>query len=109
MKPVITFEDFAKIDLRIGKIVQAEEVETSKKLLKVMVDVGGETRQLLAGIKGHYVAGDLVGKSVVVVANLAPRTMMGLESQGMILAANHGEVPTLVMPINEVPAGTIVK
>ena len=109
MKPMISFDEFAKVDLRIGKILQAEDVVESKKLLKLKVDIGGEERQLLAGIKGHYTAEQMVGRLIVVVANLAPRMMMGLESQGMMLAANNGDAPILLAPITDVPVGTIVR
>ncbi len=110
MKPVITFEEFTKVDLRVAKVLHAEEVVESKKLLKLRVDIGGgEERQLLAGVKGHYTPEQLIGKLIVVVANLAPRMMMGLESQGMMLAANNLDVPTVVVPISDVPPGTIVK
>lgn len=109
MKPVITFEEFAKVDLRVAKVLQAEDVVESKKLLKLKVEFGGEERQLLAGVKGHYTPEQLVGRLIVVVANLAPRMMMGLESQGMMLAANHGDAPIVIVPLAEVPTGTIVK
>ncbi|MEM7434744.1 MAG: methionine--tRNA ligase [Myxococcota bacterium] len=86
----IEFDDFSKIDLRIGLVKEAEKVEKSKKLLRLQVDVGeAEPRQILAGISEHYDPADLVGERVVVVANLKPRKLMGLESQGMVLAASH--------------------
>ena len=109
MKPLVTYEEFMKMDLRIGKVLEAEEVATSKKLLKLKVDIGGEQRQMLAGIKGHYTPEQMIGRLVVVLANLQPKAMMGLESQGMVLAANNGEAPILVAPISEAPVGTIVK
>jgi methionyl-tRNA synthetase len=88
---VITIDDVAKVELRLGLVKTAEKVKKSKKLLRLTVDLGEDApRQILAGIAEHYPAEDLVGKRVVVVANLAPRKMMGLESQGMVLAASAG-------------------
>jgi methionyl-tRNA synthetase len=84
----ITFEDFMKVDLRTGVIVSAEPVPKSKKLLKLQVDLGTETRQIVAGIAESYKPEVLAGKSVVVVANLKPAKLMGVESRGMLLAAN---------------------
>ncbi len=83
----VAYDDFAKLDLRVGRIVEAEEVPKSKKLLKLQVDLGLETRQILAGLKESYTPEQMKGRKVAVLANLAPRTMMGLVSQGMILAA----------------------
>lgn len=102
---MITFDDFSKIELKVGTILEAEELEGSEKLIKLKVDLGeDEPRQILAGVKQWYKPEDLIGKQVVVVANLEPRVMMGLESQGMILMA--GEEPVLLMPQKEVPPGT---
>ena len=86
-KPEIQFDDFAKIDLKVGTILSAEKVEKADKLLKLAVDLGFETRTIVSGIALHFNAEDIVGKQVVVVANLAPRKMRGIESQGMILMA----------------------
>ena len=87
IKDVIEYGDFAKLDLRMGRVTVAEPVPKSKKLLRLEVDLGFEERQILAGAAQHLNPDDLVGKRVVIVANLAPRTMMGLESQGMLLMA----------------------
>lgn len=86
-KPEIQYEDFAKLDLRIGTIVSAEKVEKADKLLKLQVDLGTETRTIVSGIALHFTPEEIVGKQVTVVANLAPRKMRGIESQGMILMA----------------------
>jgi len=86
-KPEIIFDDFAKIDLRVGKIVSAEKVEKADKLLKLQVDLGFETRTIVSGIALHFKPEDIVGKQVTVVVNLAPRKMRGIESNGMILMA----------------------
>jgi len=90
-KPEIQFEDFAKIDLKVGTILTAEKVEKADKLLRLSVDLGFETRTIVSGIALHFNAEDIVGKQVVVVANLAPRKMRGIESQGMILMAEDKE------------------
>ena len=87
LKPSIQFDDFAKIDLKVGTIVTAEKVEKADKLLKLSVDLGFETRTIVSGIALHFAPEDIVGKQVVVVANLAPRKMRGIESNGMILMA----------------------
>jgi methionyl-tRNA synthetase len=87
VKPEIVFDDFAKIDLKVGTIKSAEKVEKADKLLKLQVDLGFETRTIVSGIALHFSSEELVGKQVTVVANLAPRKMRGIESQGMILMA----------------------
>jgi methionine--tRNA ligase beta chain len=103
------FEDFQKIDLRIGKILKAEKVEKSEKLLKLVVDLGDEKRQLVAGIGKVYEPDDLVGKEIVVVANLEPKNLMGIESQGMLLAADVNGEPVILIPEKEVPPGTKIR
>ena len=87
VKNSITFEDFSKLDMRVGEILSAEPVPKSNKLLKVTVDIGLEKRTIMAGIAGHYDPEELKGKKVTVVANLKPRKMMGIPSEGMILMA----------------------
>ncbi|MCA6453194.1 MAG: methionine--tRNA ligase subunit beta, partial [Chitinophagaceae bacterium] len=87
VKPEIVFDDFAKIDLKVGKIVSAEKVEKADKLLKLSVDLGFETRTIVSGIAMHFAPEEIVGKQVTVVTNLAPRKMRGIESNGMILMA----------------------
>ncbi|NOQ77951.1 MAG: methionine--tRNA ligase subunit beta, partial [Gammaproteobacteria bacterium] len=86
----ISFDDFAKIDLRIAKIIKAEHVEKADKLLQLTLDLGGETRNVFAGIKSAYAPEDLEGKLTVMVANLAPRKMRFGISEGMVLAAGPG-------------------
>lgn len=112
-KPIITYEDFAKLDLRIATIVSAEPHPNADRLLKLQVDLGGEKRQICAGIKQYYDPATLVGKQIVVVANLAPRTIRGEVSNGMLLAASAkdgDEVRDVVVlqPIKEVPSGSTV-
>ncbi|HZW06317.1 MAG TPA: methionine--tRNA ligase subunit beta [Phycisphaerales bacterium] len=88
-KPVIAFDDFAKIDLRVAKIVHAENHPKADKLFKLQLDDGsGTSRQICAGIREAYKAEDLVGRLIVIVANLAPRMLRGEESRGMLLAAS---------------------
>jgi len=86
-KPTIVYDDFAKLDLKVGTILQAEKVEKADKLLKLTVDMGTEQRTIVSGIALHFSAADIIGRQVVVVANLAPRKMRGIESNGMILMA----------------------
>ena len=83
----ITYDEFSKIELRVATILSAEKIEGADKLYKLSVDLGAEKRTLVAGIAQHYVPEELAGKQIVVVANLAPRTMKGVSSQGMLLAA----------------------
>lgn len=108
-KPEVTYDDFAKLEFRVGKILHAEEVKKSKKLLKFRVQVGSETRTILSGIKKAYAPEDLVGKRVMIVANLAPRMIAGEESQGMIIAAedNDGNL-ALMTPMSKMPSGSII-
>ncbi|SDE27333.1 methionyl-tRNA synthetase [Dyadobacter soli] len=87
VKPEIQFEDFGKMDIRIATILEAENVPKSKKLLKLLIDIGSEQRTVLSGISEHFKAEEVIGKKVLYLANLAPRKMMGMESQGMILMA----------------------
>ena len=89
-KPTITYDDFVKLDLRVATIVEASDHPNADKLIVMKIDMGGEQRQVIAGIKGYYDADALVGKQLVVVANLAPRKMRGLASEGMLLAASVG-------------------
>src|SRR5207244_8595453 len=93
----ITIDDFMKVELRVAKVLTAEKVEKSKKLLKLTVDVGTEHRTLVAGIAEAYEPESLVGKTVVIVFNLKPAKLMGIESNGMVLAASpDGGKPTVV-------------
>jgi len=105
----ITIADFMKVDLRVANIVSAEPVPNANKLLKLTVELGGETRTLLAGIAEMYPPEELVGKQVVVVANLQPRKMRGVESQGMLLAADVEGQAILLQPETRVPSGSRVR
>ena len=109
----ISIDEFAKVDLRVGIVKSAERIEGTK-LLKLIVDLGSETRQIISGIAEYYKPEELVGKRVIVVANLKPKKIRGFESQGMILAAGckedeaKGIKPRILTVDGEVPAGTKV-
>lgn len=107
---MITYDDFKKVDLRVAKILSAEKVEGSDKLVKLRIDVGelGE-RQLVAGIGKAYEPEVLVGKQIIIVANLEPKKLMGLESNGMLLAASDEKGPVLLCPESEVGVGVGIK
>lgn len=104
-----TYDDFKKLDIRIGRILTAERVEGSEKLIKMEVDFGVEKRQIVAGIGKTFAPEDLVGKEAPFVVNLEPRTLCGVESQGMILAASSEDQVALLQPSQELPPGSIVK
>lgn len=105
----IEFADFAKVSLKVARIIEAEPLEGSEKLVKLQVAIGEEKRQILAGIKKSYAPVDLIGRQVIVVANLKPAKLMGQESQGMLLAADDVDgSPILLEPDREAPEGTSV-
>lgn len=107
---MINYEKFREIDLRIAKIISAQKIKDSQKLIKIQIDLGGEKRQIVAGIGLKYKAEELVGKLVVVVANLEPRSLMGEESQGMLLAAVDKEKgPILLTTMEEALPGSEVR
>jgi methionyl-tRNA synthetase len=105
----ITIEDFQKIQLKVAKVLAAERVPKSEKLIKLQVDLGTEQRQIVAGIGKKYAPEELLGKRIVIVANLKPAKLMGVESQGMVLAAGDAEVKELVCLMSDVDPGTKVK
>lgn len=107
---IIAFEEFAKVDLRVGRVLEARAHPNADKLLVLKVDIGAEQRQLVAGLKGYYTPEELVGRSIIVVANLAPRMMRGEESQGMLLAAVTDDRSKVIhlTPAGDVPPGTKV-
>jgi methionyl-tRNA synthetase len=106
---LIDIADFAKVQLRTARIVNAEPVKGADKLLKLSIMLGEERRQLVAGIAQHYKPDEIIGKTVVVVANLKPATIRGVDSQGMILAASKGEKLTLITVDEEISSGALVK
>lgn len=105
----ITFDEFMKLDIRIGKILSAERVEGTRKLLKLEVDAGEEKRILVAGIAEEYSPDELAGKEVPIILNLEPRKIRGVESHGMILAADVQGRPVLLHPEKSSPPGSRVR
>jgi methionyl-tRNA synthetase len=105
----IGIEDFAKIQMRVGQIIEAEKIEGSRKLMKMKVDLGTEIRQVVGGIAEAYDAASLLNRKVVIVANLKPVKLMGVESNGMVVAASIGGRPVLATFTEEVPNGTLLK
>jgi len=103
---IIDIDEFKRIDLRVGIVRHAEQIPGSKKLLKLIVDLGSEQRQIIAGIAPWYKPEELIGKRVVVVANLKPKKLMGYESRGMILASCNEGKPALVTVEGEVEPGS---
>lgn len=106
---MITFDDFKKLDIRIGKILSAEKVSGTDKLMKLEVDFGLEKRQMIAGIAQFFEPDHLIGKEIPVLLNLEPRSFKGIESQGMILAIDVNGEPVLLHPEREVPPGSVIR
>lgn len=106
---MINIDDFRKIELKIGEIKEVAEHPNADKLYVVIVDLGDKTKQLVAGIRGSYVKEDLIGKQVVVVDNLEPARLRGVESQGMLLAASDETGISVVSPGRKMKLGSIVK
>ena len=106
---IVSFEEFCKMDLRIGKITKAEAVPQSRNLVKMTIDIGGESRQAVAGIAQHYSPKDLEDKHVAVIANLQPKKMFGIESNVMILAAEDEKNVSILMPDRPVKAGSKIR
>ena len=105
-KAEISYDDFAKLQFRVGKIIACEEVPKSKKLLCSKVQVGSKVLQIVSGIKQHYSAAEMVGKRVMVLANLKPATLAGIVSEGMLLCAEDSEGNlSLMTPEKAMPAG----
>ncbi len=104
---MVSFDDFARLDIRIGTIRSADRVQGTDKLMRL--DVGGEMRQVVAGIAPHYTAQQLIGKQVPVLVNLEPRKLRGVESQGMILAVDVEGRAILLTPEGQVPPGSKVR
>ena len=101
----ISIEDFAKVEMRVGQILEAEKIEGSRKLVKLKVDIGDEVRQLVAGIAEAYTPESLLNRKIVVVVNLKPARLMGVESNGMLVAASVEGKPVLATFAEEVPNG----
>jgi methionyl-tRNA synthetase len=105
----ISIEEFTKVKMCVGQILEAEKIEGSRKLLKLKVDIGTEVRQLVAGIAEAYAPSDLLNRKIVVVANLKPARLMGVESDGMIVAASVDGRPVLATFSEDVPNGALLK
>jgi methionyl-tRNA synthetase len=105
----ISIDEFMKIQLKTAKVLSAERVPKSEKLIKLQVSLGTEQRQIVAGIGKKYEPNTLIGKTIVIVANLKPAKLMGIESQGMVLAAGDADVRGLLTVLEEVDPGTKVK
>lgn len=106
----ITFDDFVKVKLRVAKVLEADSHPNADKLLRLQVDLGDEKRQICAGLVGHYTPEELVGKNIIVVANLAPRKMRGEISQGMLLAASNADHSQVIVvgPTADIEPGASV-
>ena len=104
----ITIDDFNKVDLRVAEILEAKRVAGADKLLELRIAIGESTRTLVAGIAEEYAPEALIGRKIVVVVNLQPRRLRGVESQGMLLAANDGPRAVLLAPDRDVPSGVRV-
>src|SRR3989338_8781801 len=96
--PPVSFEDFSKLELKVGRVVDVSAHPNADRLYLLKVDLGGETRQLVAGLKAHYTPEQLTGRLVAVIVNLAPLAIRGVESQGMLLAADDGSTVAFLMP-----------
>lgn len=108
MGNIIRFSEFEALDLRIAEIKGAERIEGTDKLIKLLVDTGGDTRDLVAGIGNVYEPEELIGKKIVVLLNLEPKKIRGVESRGMLLAAVHDGKPVLLTVDADVPPGCVV-
>ena len=106
---MVTYDDFKKLDLRVAEILKVELHPNADRLWLLTIRIGEEERQIVAGIKQHYTAEELIGKKVVVVANIAPAVIRGVESQGMMLAASTTEKLTILIPERNIPSGAVVK
>jgi len=108
-EPRISIEEFAKVQMRVGQVLEAERVAGSRKLIKMRVDLGSEIRQVVAGIAGAYEPEGLLNRKIILVANLKPAKLMGIVSDGMVLAATAGERPVLATFAEDVPNGSLLK
>lgn len=106
---MITFEDFKKLEIKIGKVLAAEKVEGSDKLIKLEVDLGKEKRQIIVGMAEFFEPDYFIGKNLPILVNLEPKEFQEVKSQGMVLAVDVNDKPILLVPEKEVPPGSIVK
>ncbi len=107
-KDFVEFDDFEKLDIRVGKVIECEKVKKSDKLLRFTLQVGSETRQILSGISKYHTPEELIGKNVVFIANFKPRKMMGLESCGMILSAEHDGELSVLTTVKDIQSGATI-
>jgi methionyl-tRNA synthetase len=107
-KPTIAFDEFVKLDLRVGTVTEVADHPNADKLLVLDVNLGDERRRLVAGLKGHYTPEELTGKRVVVVTNLEPATLRGVESRGMLLACQDGDRVVILTPERDAAPGSPV-
>jgi len=105
----ISIEDFSKVQMRVGQVLEAEKIEGSRKLIKLKVDIGTEVRQVVAGIAEAYEPANLINRKVVIVANLKPAKLMGVESNGMVVAASVDGKPVLATFAEEVCNGALLR
>jgi methionyl-tRNA synthetase len=108
-EPKISIDDFATVKMQVGQILEAEKIEGSKKLVRMRVDIGSEVRQLVAGIAESYDPASLINRKVVVVTNLKPAKLMGVESNGMVVAASVGAKAVLATFAEDVPNGALLR
>jgi len=106
---MITFDDFKKLEIKIGTVLSAEKVAGADKLVKLEIDLGTEKRQLVAGMAEFFEPSHFIGKALPVLTNLEPRKLRGIESQGMVLAVEVEGRPVLLVPEDEVPPGSIIR
>ncbi len=103
---MVSFSDFSRIDIRVGKVLSVKDHPDADRLYVLEVDIGDKVIQLVAGLKKHYTPDELMGRNIIVLANLEPRVLRGIESQGMLLAAQSEETVSILNPDREVPAGS---
>lgn len=106
---MISFEDFKKMDLRVAEVLEVREHSDADKLYVLKIDVGGELKQIVAGVRNQYSMDELTGRKIIVINNLEPVTLRGEESQGMLLAANDEGSPVVLVPEKDVPSGTAIQ
>lgn len=106
---MVTFEDFKKLEIKIAKIKEVNDHPNADKLYVLVIDLGGRTKQIVAGIKGFYKKEDLIGREIVVVDNMEPAILCGVESQGMLLAASDDKGISIITPDRELKIGSVVK
>jgi methionine--tRNA ligase beta chain len=109
MSQIILFSEFQKLDIRVGKVMKAERIASSKKLVKLKVDIGNEMRDIVAGVAEFYSPEDLQDRNLIILTNLEPKKVMGVQSQGMILAADVSGRPYVIFAEPSIPPGAKVR